>query len=158
MTHAELCEKLRPIDLFREFSDQELDELLRLLDPMTAKAGQALVRQDEIGDAMYILVKGQCRVSHHKGGREIELASLKDGDFFGEIALVDEGPRSADVIAITDVVLLKITQAVISAVAGVYPSSGFKLLIAIGRTMVERLRLANRRYVDSLLFPLLGKD
>jgi len=158
MTHAELCEKLRPTDLFREFTDLEIDELLQLLDPVSAQAGEALVRQDEIGDAMYILVKGQCRVVHHKGGRQIDLATLNEGDFFGEIALVDEGPRSADVIAISDVVLLKITQAVISAVAGVYPSSGFKLLIAIGRTMVERLRLANRRYVDSLLFPLQGKD
>jgi len=97
-------------------------------------------------------------VVHHKGGREVELAVMHEGDFFGELALVDEGPRSADVIAISDVAMLKISQAVIAAVAGVYPTAAFKLLIAIGRIMVERLRLANQRYVDSLLFPLQGKD
>jgi CRP-like cAMP-binding protein len=154
MTQAELREKLRPAPLFREFTDRDFDELLALLDPVNVPAGSTIVEQDDLGDSMYIVVEGRCRVVHHKGGREIELAALKDGDFFGEIALVDEGPRSADVIAITDVSMLKITQAVVSALAGVYPSAAFKLLIAIGRIMVARLRTANQRYVDTLLFAL----
>ena len=158
MTTAELAAKLRDKVLFREFTQQELDEFLDLLDPVMARAGDTVVRQDDLGDCMYIVVTGKCRVMHHKNGRDIDLAILNEGDFFGELALVDEGPRSADVIALEDVALLKITQAVVAAVAGVYPTAAFKLLIAIGRIMVERLRLANQRYVDSLLFPLQGKD
>jgi CRP-like cAMP-binding protein len=158
MTTAELAAQLRDKTLFREFTRQELDEFLDLLDPVMAKAGDIVVHQDDLGDCMYILVTGKCRVVHHKNGRGIDLAILKEGDFFGELALVDEGPRSADVIALEDVALLKITQAVVAAVAGVYPTAAFKLLIAIGRIMVERLRLANQRYVDSLLFPLQRKD
>jgi CRP/FNR family cyclic AMP-dependent transcriptional regulator len=158
MTTAELAEKLRDKVLFREFTPQEIDEFLDLLDPVMAKAGDIVVHQDDLGDCMYILVSGKCRVVHHKNGRDIDLAILNEGDFFGELALVDEGPRSADVIALEDVALLKITQAVVAAVAGVFPTAAFKLLIAIGRIMVERLRLANQRYVDSLLFPLQGKD
>ena len=158
MITDELREKLQKTVLFREFTDQEMSELLELLDPLSAKPGEVVVRQDEVGDCMFIVVKGTCRVVHHKGGRDIELAVMSEGDFFGELALVDEGPRSADVIAISEVALLKISQAVIAAVAGVYPTAAFKLLIAIGRIMVERLRLANQRYVDSLLFPLQGKD
>jgi CRP-like cAMP-binding protein len=158
MITAELSEKLRKTVLFREFTVQEMSEFLDLLDPLSAKAGEVVVRQDEVGDCMYIVVQGSCRVVHHKGDREVELAVLQEGDFFGELALVDEGPRSADVIALNDVALLKISQAVIAAVAGVYPTAAFKLLIAIGRIMVERLRRANQRYVDSLLFPLQGKD
>ena len=46
----------------------------------------------------------------------------------------------------------------LTAVAGVYPTAAFKFLIAIGRIMVSRLRRSNQRYVDSLLFPLAGKD
>jgi CRP/FNR family cyclic AMP-dependent transcriptional regulator len=158
MTTAELAEKLRDKVLFREFTPQELDEFLDLLDPVMAKAGDIVVRQEDLGDCMYILVSGRCRVVHHKNGRDIDLAILNEGDFFGELALVDEGPRSADVIALEDVALLKITQAVVAAVAGVFPTAAFKLLIAIGRIMVERLRLANQRYVDSLLFPIQGKE
>lgn len=158
MTDAELRDKLRPAPLFREFTDRDFDELFALLEPLKALAGQTVVKQDENGDAMFIVVEGRCRVLHHKGGRDIELAVLNGGDFFGEIALVDAGPRSADVIALTDVSMLKITQADIAALAGVYPSAAFKLLIAIGRIMVDRLRQANQRYVDSLLFPFQGKD
>ena len=158
MTTAELAAQLRDKTIFREFTGLELDEFLDLLDPVMAKAGDIVVHQDDPGDCMYILVTGKCRVVHHKNGRDIDLAILKEGDFFGELALIDEGPRSADVIALEDVALLKITQAVVAAVAGVFPTAAFKLLIAIGRIMVERLRLANQRYVDSLLFPLQVKE
>ena len=158
MTNAELQAKLKSVPLFREFTEQELTQFFDLLDPVPASAGAVVVHQDERGDAMYVVAQGQCRVVHHKAGHDIELAMLKDGDFFGEIALVDEGPRSADVIAVSDVVLLKITQAAIGAVAGVYPSAAFKFLVAIGRIMVERLRRANQRYVDSMLFPVQGKE
>jgi len=158
MTTAEMCAKLEDKILFAEFNPQALEEFLELLDPVFAHAGDIIVRQDELGDCMYIVLHGRARVVHHKSGRDIDLAVLNDGDFFGELALIDEGPRSADVIAIDDCALLKITQAVIAAVAGVYPTAAFKLLIAIGRIMVERLRLSNQRYVDSLLFPVAGKD
>ena len=114
------------------------------------------------GDLAYVY--GHYSVLENEGGQSvedghyIELATLKPGDFFGEIALVDEGPRSADVQALEECTLLKITQAVISAVAGVYPTAAFKFLIAIGRIMVSRLRRSTQRYVDSLLFPVAGKD
>jgi CRP-like cAMP-binding protein len=158
MITAELRERLHQTVLFREFTAQEMSEFLDLLDPLSANPGEVIVRQDEMGDCMFIVVTGTCRVVHHKGGRDVELAVMREGDFFGELALVDQGPRSADVIAVSDAALLKITQATISAAAGVYPTAAFKLLIAIGRIMVERLRRANQRYVDSLLFPLQGKD
>lgn len=158
MSNTDLRDKLRNASLFREFSDQDFEELLGLLDPVKVPAGTIIVEQDDPGDSMFVVVEGRCRVVHHKAGRDIELAVLNGGDFFGEIALVDRGPRSADVIAMTDVSMLKITQADVAALAGVYPSAAFKLLIAIGRIMVERLRTANQRYVDTLLLPIQGKD
>ncbi len=155
---VETRERLKGSVLFKEFSAEELDEFIELCDPVSAPAGQVIVRQDDAGDCMYVVVTGSAKVLHHKSGHDIDLATLVEGDFFGEIALIDEGPRSADVIAVTDCTLLKITQAVIAAVAGVYPTAAFKFLIAIGRIMVDRLRQSNQRYVDSLLFPVAGKD
>jgi CRP-like cAMP-binding protein len=156
MTNATLAAKLRRTVLFEDFTEEELVRCVELFDPVTAAAGEIVVRQDDLGDCMYIVVAGNCRVVHHSDGRDITLATLKDGDFFGELALVDEGPRSADVEALTDVTLLKLTQGVIGAIAGVFPSAAIKLLIAVGRIMVSRLRSTNRRYLDSLLFPLEG--
>ena len=154
----EIRERLKSTALFSEFTTEEIEEFIELCDASSAAAGEVIVKQDDTGDCMYVLLSGEARVIHHSGGRDVELAILREGDFFGELALVDEGPRSADVLAIGDCALLRITQAVISAVAGVYPTAAFKFLIAIGRIMVSRLRKSNQRYVDSLLFPLAGKD
>lgn len=154
----EIREKLKSTVLFSEFTPEEIDAFIELCDASSATSGEVIVKQDDMGDCMYLLVSGEAKVVHHSGGRDVDLATLREGDFFGELALVDEGPRSADVLAINDVTLLRITQAVISAVAGVYPTAAFKFLIAIGRIMVSRLRQSNQRYVDSLLFPIAGKD
>jgi CRP-like cAMP-binding protein len=154
----EIREKLKGTVLFHEFTTEEIDEFIELCDVTSAGPGDVIVKQDDFGDCMYVLVSGKASVTHHHGGLDVELATLQDGDFFGELALVDEGPRSADVLALGDCVLLRISQAVVSAVAGVYPTAAFKFLIAIGKIMVSRLRKSNQRYVDSLLFPLAGKD
>jgi CRP-like cAMP-binding protein len=155
---SEIRSKLKDNVLFSEFTALELGELLDLLDQMPVKNGDIIVQQDTPGDCMFLVVDGEVRVVHHRSGRDIALATLKCGDFFGEIALVDSGPRSADVVAQGDGLLLKITQASISALAGVYPTAAFKFLIAVGRILVSRLRTSNQRYVDSLLFPVEGKD
>jgi CRP/FNR family cyclic AMP-dependent transcriptional regulator len=155
---SDLRSKLKDHALFSEFTSLELGELLDLLDQVNVKDGDVVVKQDEPGDCMYLVVDGEVRVMHHRGGRDIALATLKPGDFFGEIALVDNGPRSADVIAQGSGLLLKITQASVAALAGVYPTAAFKFLIAVGRILVSRLRTSNQRYVDSLLFPVEGKD
>lgn len=157
-TSSEIREKLKGKSLFVEFTDDELGDFLELLDVVEAKKGEIIVKQDDAGDCMFILVDGSARVLHHRGGRDIKFASLQPGDFFGELALVDAGVRSADVVAEDDCTLLQITQAVISAAAGVYPTAAFKFLIAIGRILVGRLRQTNQRYVDTLLFPADGKD
>ena len=113
--------------------------------------GQTIVRQDEKGDCMFVMVEGSARVVHRRDGHEIELATLKPGDFFGELALVDSGPRSADVEALTPCKLLRIEHGALRAVAGVYPNAAFKLLIAVGRALVQRMRRGNQKYIDSLL-------
>ena len=158
MSNREYRSKIEGQPLFAEFTGEELDELLELTDPVEAKDGEVIVKQDDRGDCMYILVDGEARITHRRAGRAIGLGIIRPGDFFGEIALVDYGPRSADVTAMGKCTLHKITQATISALAGVYPAAAFKFLIAVGRILVARLRASNQRYVDSLLFPVDGKD
>lgn len=155
---TDIVSKAKSFPLFAEFNDEELAALIELLDVVDAAADETVVRQDDPGDCMYILVEGEARITHRRGGRSIALGMLQPGNFFGEIALVDFGPRSADVTAVGACKLLKITQATVAALAGVYPTAAFKFLIAIGRILVSRLRTSNQRYIDSLLFPVEGKD
>ena len=155
---AEIRQELRGKSLFREFTDTEIAAFVDLLDQREAAAGDLIVRQDEIGDCMFIVIRGRARVVHRNAGESVELATMNAGDFFGELSLVDRGPRSADVQALEHCLLLRIDIGAISALAGVYPTAAFKFLVAIGRILVDRLRQSNQRYIDSLLFPRAGKD
>jgi CRP-like cAMP-binding protein len=147
----EILETLHALPIFAEFTEGELEGTIDLIDKVQFPAGECIVRQDEKGDCMYVLVEGSARVVHRREGREIELAILKTGDFFGELALVDSGPRSADVETLTPCSLLRIEHGALRAIAGVYPNAAFKLLIAVGRAMVMRMRRGNQKYIDSYL-------
>jgi CRP-like cAMP-binding protein len=154
----DISKRLQGMTLFAEFTNDEVKTFLELAEPLAVKAGETIVRQDEHGDCMFILLSGKATVIHRKDGKHFELATLGAGDFFGEIALVDEGPRSANVEAIEESTLVRIPQSVIRALAGVYPMAAFKLLVAVGRVLVSRLRKGNQKYIDSLLLASGGKD
>ena len=147
---------LSQVSLFADFAPDELKTLLELTDTVRFTAGSYVVQQDEAGDCMFVLLQGKARVRHRRKGRQFELAILEPGDFFGELALVDEGPRMADVIAETECVCLKATQAVFRVLAGVRPGAALKFFVAVARVVVGRMRRTNARYVDSLM--LVGRN
>jgi CRP-like cAMP-binding protein len=149
--NPEELKKLHGLPLFAEFTEAELEGTLDLIDKVQFTAGECVVKQDEKGDCMYVMTGGSARVVHRRDGKEFELAVLKEGDFFGELALVDSGPRSADVETITACAMLRIEHAALRAISGVYPGAAFKLLIAVGRELVTRMRRGNQKYIDSLL-------
>jgi CRP-like cAMP-binding protein len=76
----------------------------------TYSNGKVIVRQGEMGDRMFVIQSGRVRVTRTVDGREIELAELKEGDFFGEMAIIDRETRSATVSAVGDVRLLSIDK------------------------------------------------
>jgi len=149
--NPENLKTLQALPLFAEFTEAELEGALDLIEDCQFPPHKIVVKQDESGDCMYVLVEGSARVVHRRDGKEIELAVLKSGDFFGELALVDSGPRSADVETLTDSRMLRIEHGALRAIAGVYPNAAFKLLLAVGRALVQRMRRGNQKYIDSLL-------
>jgi CRP-like cAMP-binding protein len=149
--NPDYLKKLQGLPLFAEFTDAEVEGTIDLIDKVEIPKDECVVKQDEKGDCMYVLIEGTARVVHRRNGKEIELAILKEGDFFGELALVDSGPRSADVETLTPCTLLRIEHGALRAIAGVYPNAAFKLLIAVGRALVQRMRRGNQKYIDSLL-------
>jgi CRP-like cAMP-binding protein len=143
--------KLKAIPLFHDYTDQEIEEFLELTDPTAFTAGEVIVRQSEPGNCMYYVAEGRVRVIARRGGDLVELASLGPGEIFGELSLFDHQPRSADVQAISDTILLKCNEGVLRALAGVYPAAAFKFVLGTVREIGERLRKANARYVDTIL-------
>jgi CRP/FNR family transcriptional regulator, cyclic AMP receptor protein len=90
-------ETLRQVPLFGSLDDQAAGELCHLFESLDRKAGALLFRAGDEGDAMYLIERGKVRISvRAKDGHEVTLTELGRGDFFGEMALFDGQPRSAD--------------------------------------------------------------
>jgi len=142
---------LSKFQLFAGFKEDELATLLSLSDCQKFAAGERIVTQDETGLCMYVILSGNVRVHTMAGTQEVELATLKTGDFFGELSLVDDGPRSATCDAVGETQVLRITRMVVGVLAGVQPSAAIHLLAAIGRSLVNRLRAGNQKYLDLIL-------
>jgi CRP-like cAMP-binding protein len=142
--------RLQQFALFSGLGHDELSALVRLTDTVTFPKSAKIIQAGEEGHCLYLLLTGTAVVQAPPPDGKIELATLKGGDFFGEISLVDEGPRSADVIALEDCELLRVTSTTIGVLAGLQPAAAVQILSSIGRALVQRLRIANQKYLDLL--------
>lgn len=136
---------------FKLFAELSAEELTTLLAQSTTEAygkGRQIIRAGDPGHCMYVILSGEVRVVGSSQGEEVELARLKPGDFFGEVALVDDGPRSADIFATEACELLCVTRMTLGILAGLQPGAAIHLLASIGRCLVARLRADNQKYMD----------
>jgi CRP-like cAMP-binding protein len=101
---------------------------------------------------MYVLVEGELRLRAHIEGRETTLAVIRPGEFLGEISLFDQGPRSADMIAVVDCTLLKISAAEFEKFVYETPDLAAPFLFSLAKTLTSRVRADNRRYRDSVSY------
>jgi CRP-like cAMP-binding protein len=93
---------LKNVPLFRGLSQRQIEQVARLADEVEVPAGKRLASAGEVGHELFVIVDGEARV-RTKDGRTIRLSP---GEFFGEMSLIDGGPRSATVDAATPMKLL----------------------------------------------------
>jgi cAMP-dependent protein kinase regulator len=100
---------LKTVPLLSSMDNYERLTIADALQPKDFKAGEVIVKQGDLGQEFYLLLSGTCRVwknMQQDGGKKqqvVELLTLKDGDFFGELALLFNEPRAATVEALSDV-------------------------------------------------------
>lgn len=99
---------LRGMPIFDELSSDELDMLVVRLQPETFQAGEVIFREGDPGDKFYIIESGQVRVTQIVDGAEIELSRRGPGEYIGEIALIQDRPRTATITAVTETNLLSL--------------------------------------------------
>ncbi|MBU6400997.1 MAG: cyclic nucleotide-binding domain-containing protein [Verrucomicrobia bacterium] len=143
---------LRRIKILAGLDEAQLAVFLRYVEVEHFQPFTHVVRAGEHGDAMYLVLQGELRASLYIDGQESILATLTVGDFFGEVSVLDQGPRSADVIANEPSVLLKVSAAAFQDLVREVPTLAAPLLVALSRAVVRRVRVLTRRYQDSIHF------
>ena len=144
---------LRRASLFARLPRETVRALAGYLTPVRAPAGAPVVLEGDPGDSFYLIRTG--RVAVEKGGRQVQ--TLEAGDFFGEVALLTEGPRTATVRALTDTDLLALDKATFDAVVrdhkGVQAHLAETVRLRVGRRLSSALAAADPR---ATLAPLLA--
>ncbi|MCC7519118.1 MAG: cyclic nucleotide-binding domain-containing protein [Verrucomicrobiae bacterium] len=144
--------QLRRIRLFADMTNEQAEAFAALLERVQARAFSPIVRQGEHGDAMFLILEGEARVSIRTQGKEDTMAILGVGDFFGDLAVLDSGPRSADVVANRDCVLLKLAKANLDRIIEENPELASRFLLAMNRFLGGRLRATNERFAKAQQF------
>jgi hypothetical protein len=129
---------LRRVKILAGMSEEQLERFAQFMEVEKVQQWSIIVKQGEIGDSMYLILEGELRVRMDVAGRETILATLGPGEFFGDIALFDQGPRSADVVANLDSLVLKISARAFGELAKQAPEIATPFLLAIGKTLTAR--------------------
>ncbi len=136
---------MRKAPLFRYLSYRELVNLMNLSYVKTAREGETIIEENITGDEMFLLVQGQVRVS--KGDQEITL--LSQGSNFGEMALIDNAPRSATITSLGPSRLLVIGRKQFYEYIRKDPPSGIKLLWSFLQILTSRLRSTDEKLLKA---------
>jgi CRP/FNR family transcriptional regulator, cyclic AMP receptor protein len=134
-------DRLQGVDLLRNCTQAQLEEVARLAERVQVCEGEVLAREGRIGREFFLILSGSVAVTQL--GRRVN--TLGSGDFFGELAAMDPGPRNATVTALTDLDVLIIGPRELSAMSEI---PGFRG--ALFRSMASRLRTLEARLAELL--------
>ena len=136
---------LRRIKILAELSDPQLAHLSDYLEKQRVTQWSVVVRQGEVGDAMFFILEGELRARVMSGERETILSTFGPGEVFGDMALFDHGPRSADVVANVDSTVVKLSAAQFARLTKEAPALAAPFLQASAKTLAARIRADNKR-------------
>ncbi len=134
-------DRLRSVDQFDSCTSEQLQEVARLSERLHVGEGEILAREGRIGREFFLILSGTVGVT--QGGRRVN--TLGPGDFFGELAALNPGPRNATVTALSDVDVLIIGPREFATMADI---PGFR--DALMKSMAGRLRTVDARLAAAL--------
>ena len=152
---------IKEIKLFANISHDEALYLKTVGSEKEYKEGEVLFTEGEDGDAFYAVISGKVRItkrSQIEGGNEEILALIRENEFFGEMALFDEGERTANAQAHSDSRLFVVTAENFNEIIKNNHILAIKILVGFIRTLSRRLKNMNQEMVDLLFSDSVIKD
>ncbi len=129
------------VSIFAGMEDDALGILLSQAEKSEAPSGHVIVREGDMGNRLFLIEAGMVRVcKHYEEPEEVEFAVLSDGEFFGEMCILETLPRSATVQALTDTTLFSISSMAFLDLYETMPKQYGILLLNIGRDLSRRIR------------------
>jgi CRP/FNR family transcriptional regulator len=136
---------LKNSHLFADLNESHLDLVLMACEELNYQEGQVIFRQDDPGDALYIIARGEVEIILESEGESetVELATLKEYDTFGEAILIEQGVRSATARCLTPVSLVRLPRQRLIRLVNNYPEIGFNIMRRMAADLMGKLRAAN---------------
>jgi len=146
---------LRAVPLFQDLGMRDIGYLIQSLFTKSYAEGEALFKEGDIGRALFIVEQGSVDLVKNAGeGRTQLLATARSGDFFGEMALIEEQPRSAAAIASTDTVVYLLYRTRLFGLMKARPRVGVTILNQLVKLLSARLRSTSERLVSTVEVPM----
>jgi CRP/FNR family transcriptional regulator, cyclic AMP receptor protein len=140
----ERIEALTSISLFKGLGQSHIERIAHIAEEIELKKGQVLFREGEPGDRLFAILDGKIRISRQiPGVGEEALAILGAGDYFGEMAVIDDDTRSGDALAHESCRLLTISKSAMQDLMFTDLSLAHEILWNLVRTLSDRLRKSN---------------
>ena len=145
---------LKSVPMFGSFPEDQLRALATRVTRRSAPRGSAIMFAGDPTDSLYIVISGRLKVMMGEAdGKEVILSILGPGEFFGEMGLIDDSPRSASVIAIEPCELLSVTKRAFKKCL----VENVALAMAVLRVVVRRLREADRKIGSLAMLDVYGR-
>jgi len=143
---SEEAQSLARVPLFKRLEPHELEHLAEEVDQVNYKAGETIFNEHDRGDALYILEEGNVRIwVYDEDVKEVTLAELKPGDFFGELAVLDRGERSSSATAVTDIHLHRLSSDDFQKFLIDHPDAAIDVICEIAQRMRQTNLLVSQR-------------
>ena len=141
---SERVHTLKKVPVFKNLSEKDFSELEKMMHQRSYASGEFIFKNKAPGEGMYIIMRGSIKITIGTNeGNENTLAELNKGEFFGELALFDDEPRSANAIALHDCILLGLFTPDLMILQERNPVLGHKIMFNLGGLLGERLRKTN---------------
>jgi uncharacterized membrane protein len=145
------AESLSRVSLFKRLEPDELEKLAAEVDQVHYKGGETIFNESDKGDALYVVESGQVRIwVLDEDVEPVTLAELQPGDFFGELAVLDRGPRSTNATAIDDVELHRLSSDDFQNFLLAHPDASIDVICEIGARMRQTNMLVSKRVTRNI--------
>jgi len=142
-------DSLACLSIFKDFSDSERKEIMSLAVSVEVPPGERIITQDELKQNLWFILAGKCQVTRRtENGARLKLTELEPFSYFGEMSFFHAAPHSADVIALTEMKMLRLSRADFDKLYASESPVAFKLVLNCVQQLANRLRSTDQWITD----------